>query len=509
MKITHKGDFLMKLRTLFISVLCLIICCASACAASPADPAAITGLLPSHTFISGVSENDTLHLLMQNPAGETVFVGGAHLANDTWTFTESTPLPAGSSFVSYDSAALAIPTARGLFTASFGRFNGIWGISELSFPGSMPFHMGSMWISPLHPLEGTIGDHPWSDISKINWDFLPATYEEAAAQVNIARWGVVQRYRSYLHAQPDMNSTSTAGYITGTPLRVREFQDDWARVVIGNTEGWMPIEYLALNAEIKTVVPLAFNACFPAGTVLHAMPFMNQPIATLDESIRCYVLADLSSAWKHVWIPETDTYGYIQGTPLQADATPVPTNTSAALATPQVTATPLPLDDPNDPHLPGYTFINGVREDNNRYLLMLNPSGELVFVGGIQSKSGKWTYTESAPLPENTFLGVENYDTALSIPIPDGRSVVTFLPDANGTWGVWLVEYRGELVAKFKDSRLYVPYGGMNDYTTVIHPWSDITAIDWSTLPTSFDEAYNQCEHTGGPNYNPNPLGDG
>ena len=69
----------MKLRPFLFTLLFFLLVLSTAHAADPtfpADPAFLAPYLPGYTLVHGVDEGDTLYLLMQNPSGATVFVGG-------------------------------------------------------------------------------------------------------------------------------------------------------------------------------------------------------------------------------------------------------------------------------------------------------------------------------------------------------------------------------------------------------------------------------------------------
>lgn len=144
--------------------------------------------------------------------------------------------------------------------------------------------------------------------------------------------------------------------------------------------------------------------------------------------------------------------------------------------------------------LPGYTLVEGVVEDNQLYLLMKNPDDALVFVGCTQLADESWGCYVSSPLPEKTILGVENYTTSLGVPVPEGVGLftVTLAPFHDGVWGVAEVSYRGD--DPIRMGRTWLSPSQPHRGTLGSHPWSDIAAIDWATLPKSYDEAAAQVE---------------
>ena len=274
------------------------------------DAEFLTPYFPEYTLLHGVDEGDTLYLLMQKPSGETVFIGGVQSADGAWTFTESTPLPEGAFLgVENFSTSLGIPIGgKNLCVTLTHHADGTWGVYDLDFGA---IRVGSTWVSDTQPLRGVIGDHPWGDITSIDWTTLPRTCEEAIAHVDFSRWGVVESDDTPLLAEP--SSKSVLGkYSTGAPVCVREFRGDYARVAIGNVEGWMRLDCLALNVEISTVPSMEIY-WLSEGTYLYAAPDETAAVEQLPDSISTgYILGTVGEDWAHIWLPTTDAFGYIK-----------------------------------------------------------------------------------------------------------------------------------------------------------------------------------------------------
>ena len=481
----------MKLRALVLFILCLFICCASACAAAPADPAAIAGLLPSHTLISGVSDGDTLHLLMQNPAGETVFVGGVQLPDGTWSFTESTPLPADAYFVSDTSIQLVIPTIRNRSTVTLLPFNGVWGVSTLAYNDNTPFSMGEMWISETTPLTGALGDHPWRDITKIDWSKLPTSYKQAAAQVNNARWGLVKSASAPLLQSPSPSSAALMQCIPGAPVCAREFRDGYARVLLGNTEGWIALEHIALNVKMSEVTPAPI-ALLDGYSSIYSHPDSTDALPIPADSGVAYALAT-SSGCTYIWFPETGTYGYVRGSVQYKGGLPAQ---PVATAAPRPTQTAVTPKNPHfDPQFPGYTYVDGVQNDNYRFLILRNDRGQQVLVCAQKSASGTWTYSEpSTPLPGGACFEREMpFENGLSIPA--GKySIVLYFSTNGSTWYVSSVNYRATRCYNLGPQHIAEPYADDFEATLCTHPWSDITTVNWNSIPTTYQEALRHAD---------------
>ncbi len=138
--------------------------------------------------------------------------------------------------------------------------------------------------------------------------------------------------------------------------------------------------------------------------------------------------------------------------------------------------------------LPDDTLVEGNIVDKQMRLLMRKADNTLVFVGAVQDTSGEWHLTESTPLPEGTILGVENFVHSLGIPSDNYYDCISVHPYADFTWGVSLI-YPNDgsmfLLGRNWISDEIHAFDGVFG----VHPWSDVTSIDWSTLPDSYEEA--------------------
>ena len=144
--------------------------------------------------------------------------------------------------------------------------------------------------------------------------------------------------------------------------------------------------------------------------------------------------------------------------------------------------------------MPDYELVEGIinQEGDTMRLLMRRPDGMLVFVGGVHDAQNGWQMTESTPLPEGTFLGVENFVESLAI---GGRlQVVSLKPYADGHWGLSLIYPENDGLFRLGANWVFEESGA--PLLVGDHPWSDITQTDWSTLPASYEEALSQVDPT-------------
>lgn len=156
--------------------------------------------------------------------------------------------------------------------------------------------------------------------------------------------------------------------------------------------------------------------------------------------------------------------------------------------------------------LPDYTYVGGSLLDDELQLLMDKPDGTRVFVGVIWD--GEWKLTESTPLPTGSGYGYENFTDYLYIPGISGETVIGVRHWPDGAWGVDFLTPHCE--GMFHLGRNYFSdisflYGSETLLVGDL-PWSDLTTIDWTALPHSFEEAVARIDNSGWAMVNnPNP----
>lgn len=161
--------------------------------------------------------------------------------------------------------------------------------------------------------------------------------------------------------------------------------------------------------------------------------------------------------------------------------------------------------------LPAYTYLGGSVSGDTMQLLVDKPDGTrvLICLSGLDDSP---VLVESTPLPPGTLYGYENFYTSLVFSengsLLEGNVLLADVsPHADGTWGVSLIYpfdaamfFLGPNWVSESSIRFYPRYIGA-------HPWSDITTIDWDTLPHSLEEARSAVDSTGWAAVcNPNPA---
>ena len=158
--------------------------------------------------------------------------------------------------------------------------------------------------------------------------------------------------------------------------------------------------------------------------------------------------------------------------------------------------------------MPTYRFLGGTIKDDSFEFLMQKPNGDKVFIGVAYNEADGWMLTESTPLPESTLYGHENFSTCLYFPRQMLFEVELF---ADGTWGVWYLYTMPQDGTEKEMIILGQNWIGESRRPSDTryfgaHPWNDITAINWSTLPMHLGDAVGLLDQNGWAVVNnPNP----
>lgn len=313
-----------KLIALFLALLMLTSAAQASEPANPADPAMVAALLPGYAYVEGIDDGDELRLLMRRADGELVFIGGLRDASGQWALTESTPLPEGTILgVENFTHSLGIPSGTYVDCISVRPYaDGTWGVSMVMPNDGGMFFLGKHVIhNDSHEVEGVFGDHPWGDITAIDWHALPDSYEDAIARMNPEDWAVVnnpnREDRLHLRVSPDKDAASLGRYYNRTPVKIRRYGKEWCAVTVCGLEGWMMTDFLAFGAD-KTAVEYAGPWLTWKEHLtelrLYENPRAASPYAfrSRDEGLRPFYVMGVAGDFYHVWLPDTEAYGYIR-----------------------------------------------------------------------------------------------------------------------------------------------------------------------------------------------------
>lgn len=307
------------MRRAFAAMLFLLMLTASALASESIVPEAVAEALPGFTCVASAATDDELRLLMRNPEGALVFVGGMTDDDGVWRFTQSTPLPEGASM---DGAgALIIPAGADSLTVTLQPYaDGDWGLACIA-PASSPREKICLYrhavFADFSSEDAVLGDHPWSSVAVIDWASLPVTFEAAAAAVDTSRWAVISSPDPLelvrLRESPSASATVLGSYYNRTPVYIREAGKEWCAVTIGGVDGYIMTQYLVNGAHLGEV-PSAAPVALPVAdqTRLHVQPRRSSDyvLREMEYPFSPCILGK-SGYWYHVWLPETDEYGYV------------------------------------------------------------------------------------------------------------------------------------------------------------------------------------------------------
>lgn len=282
-------------------------------------------LFPGYTYLGGCASQAHLEFFLQKPNGELIFAATTFDEEKGWHSTLSTPLPEGtrygwenftSSLVIGDLLVNVSPVAENQFGVTY-----IYNHASYDGSGETMFQLGGNWVCMDVPVGygNVYGDHPWADITMMDWQSLPHTFEEAVAGLDSSRWAIVNNPnpedRLHLRTKADKDAKSLGKYYNGTPICVLEEKKNWVRVNIFGVEGWMMKQYLAFGEKGRNV-EAAFPSRMPVESkrnhCVYASPDAKTPIANCTDLYRsALVLGVVGEEWYHVWFADTLESGYV------------------------------------------------------------------------------------------------------------------------------------------------------------------------------------------------------
>ena len=282
----------------------------------------------AYVFADGLVREETVQFVADRPDGSRVLLCGSQEEGPDWQFVESVPLPAGTTIgIENFTGHLYLGQKNGHpYGASVQQFaDGTWGIDYVLCSGAdgMIF-MGQNWLcqdgTPWFGQGMLIGDHPWRDITKIDWNTLPQTYEEALARLDTARWATPNNSnmqdRLNLRERADKSSGSLGKFYNGTPVEVLERGKEWTKVRVGTQTGYMMTKYLAFGEDMRKV-NCPQEARFFAGVLADVYWQQDQTTRSGPESMpsdaspRFMFVGLADGDWWLVWDYEANRFGRI------------------------------------------------------------------------------------------------------------------------------------------------------------------------------------------------------
>lgn len=219
-------------------------------------PDAFTAKYPGYTGLYQAHKDDSEAVyIARRPDDSLVLLCGARQEDGSWSVIESAPLPAGSRLMMYDGEEL-IDTGKARCTVC--RYHDdLWGICST---GWKDIYFGPGWIGDMARPYYYFIDHPWDDLTSIDWDSLDEKWDKLMKSLDRSSWASPNRPglqdRTPLYAEPDTGSECIASLVNTAPLFVVEKGDEWTHVRLGRAdgehwtlEGWVRTEDLAFEDE--------------------------------------------------------------------------------------------------------------------------------------------------------------------------------------------------------------------------------------------------------------------
>jgi hypothetical protein len=275
---------------------------------------------------------------MEKPDSRRVYVICEYMSNRAVNLIESSPLPAGT-VLGYENFSDSLWIDGRCVTIQL-LYNGTAGIEYIyddaacseESEGFLFFGHRTVWDGSVVPMQAMLyGDHPWDDITQINWNTLPHNLSEASAQMDSGNYAMVVNPnpadRLHLRERADKRSRSQGKYYTGTAVGVMAQDGDWMQVTFGDWNSWvhgyMMKRYLtfgqsgsALQLDLSAMPQLS-----PAHPILkvYQQPQAGSYVTHWQESHESMrVIGIIGDEWYHVWFPATGEYGFVRQSDLTA-----------------------------------------------------------------------------------------------------------------------------------------------------------------------------------------------
>lgn len=277
-------------------------------------------VFPEYTFVMGVGSAEGLRFLFRQPDGQLVFAGVAydysHVPQGEVATCISTPLPEGT-LLGYENFTHALYCPGHFWVDVAPDRHGVWGLrfiynDELFTTVGLSGHgIGREFVPSSFCEQSVYGDHPWTDVSTMDWSSIPATFEAAVSAADLSHWAKVNnpnpKDRLHLRTAPSKTAASLGKFYNNTPVRILKIQGDWAEVAIcGHTEltGWMLRAYLAEGEAQAAVAPFYLNRSLYSAADIYDKPHGGKlGVLTHSQlSSSDFLLIGISGdSWSYIW----------------------------------------------------------------------------------------------------------------------------------------------------------------------------------------------------------------
>lgn len=275
---------------------------------------------PGCTFDDGFFFDPLLQFIAKKPDGSRVLLCGEYEEDVGWVFTESAPLPAGAKVSSEAGSSRDMLWLPQQVSVRIARYpDGKWGVAWVA--GEEGYALGPGWLSPPDDSSFTfradLGDHPWGDVTAIDWDSIPARYTDAAALSDPAAWATPKNpdptQRLHLRKEQSKSAKSLGKFYAGAPVKVLKKGKEWSKVQVGGQAGFMMNEFLLFGGGTRrTDISLTRkDAAFPVTRVTWHDTGKTEGLTPAEAS--SLILIGLTSDSKSyvVWDPYTNRTGTV------------------------------------------------------------------------------------------------------------------------------------------------------------------------------------------------------
>ena len=289
-------------------------------------------LMPEYTFMKGMLKNSAMHFLMEKPDGNRVYVICEYASRREVNMIESSPLPEGT-VLGYQNFSDSLWIDGRCVTVQL-LYSGKAGLEYIYDDGAYSKETGgflffgdrTVWDGsdvPAHTI--LYGDHPWGDITQMDWHNLPHNLDEASTQMDASAYAMVVNPQStdrlHLRELADKGSRSQGKYYTGTPVGVSAQDGDWTLVAFGDWNSWrrgyMMKRYLTFG-QIGNALRLDISAMPQLDSggkklKVYKEPQIGDYIWHTDANWSTMkVIGIIGDEWYHVWFPATGEYGFVR-----------------------------------------------------------------------------------------------------------------------------------------------------------------------------------------------------
>lgn len=275
---------------------------------------------PGLIFDDGFFDGSTLQFIAKKPGGSRVLLCGQYVEDVGWEFTESAALPTGAKISHAFGRWNMLWLPQQVFVR-IGRYpEGKWGLSWVAGEEDA-YGLGPGWIALPDEsgitFQPVLGDHPFGDITAIDWDGIPASYDEAIALSDPAAWATPKNpdpsQRLHLRKEQSKSAKSWGKFYAGAPVKVLKKGKEWSKVQVGSQVGFMMNEFLLFGGGTRRahVFLARKDAAFPVTLVTWHDTGKTEGL-TPDE-VTDLILIGLTSDNKSciVWQPDSNRTGIV------------------------------------------------------------------------------------------------------------------------------------------------------------------------------------------------------